>query len=50
MDRNEQIIRKAYEVAEVQDIKGFAALFAEDAIIRDEAKLKEYRGANLGAS
>ena len=48
MDRNERIIRKAYETAEAQDIDGFVALFAVDAIIRDESNGAEYRGGNLG--
>ncbi len=48
MDRNEQVIRKAYETAEVKDINGFVSLFTEDAIIRNEADGTEYRGEKLG--
>jgi ketosteroid isomerase-like protein len=47
MDRSERITRQAYQTAEVKNIDGFASLFTEDAIIRDEANLKEYRGDNL---
>jgi ketosteroid isomerase-like protein len=48
MDRNEQVIRKAYETAEVKDINGFVSLFTEDAIIRNKADGTEYRGEELG--
>ncbi len=48
MDRNEQIVRKAYEMAEVQDINGFAFLFTEDAIIPNQADGTECRSEKLG--
>ncbi len=48
MNRNEQIIRKAHEPEEVKDINGFVALFAEDAIIWDDANLKDYWGGSRG--
>jgi predicted ester cyclase len=41
---NEQIIRRAYHLAEIKDIPGWVACFAEDGIFIDESIGVTYRG------
>ncbi len=42
--KNEEIVRKAYSTAEVQDLDGFRALFTADGVVRDESVGVEYSG------
>ncbi|MBA3961216.1 MAG: nuclear transport factor 2 family protein [Chthoniobacterales bacterium] len=42
---NEAIIRHLYQVAEVKDYVGFAAMFTEDGVFIDEGTGYAYRGA-----
>jgi steroid delta-isomerase-like uncharacterized protein len=47
---NEQIIRKVYEAAEIQDSQGFAAGFTDDGVFHDMSSGTLYKGhAELGA-
>ena len=47
---HEQIIRKVYEAAEIQDGEGFAAAFTEDGVFHDMSSGTRYQGhAELGA-
>jgi len=48
MSENERIIRKLYEVAEVQDSAGFVALFTEDGYFYDVSAGQKYYGADIG--
>lgn len=41
---NEQIIRKAYQIAEDKDIQGWVAAFTEDGTFTDESVGAVYRG------
>jgi hypothetical protein len=41
---NEQIIRRAYHLAEIKDIPGWVACFTEDGIFIDESIGVTYRG------
>jgi len=45
---NEQIIRHLYEVAERQDSKAFASLFADDGYFWDVSADKKYYGKDTG--
>ncbi len=42
---NEAIIRRLYQVAEVKDYDGFAAMFTEDGVFIDQGSGYAYRGA-----
>ena len=46
--KNEQLIRKVYQMAEEQKIKEFVDLFTEDGVFYDASVGKEYRGADIG--
>ena len=47
---NEQLIRKVYEAAAIQDGDGFAAAFTEDGVFHDMSSGTLYQGhAELGA-
>jgi steroid delta-isomerase-like uncharacterized protein len=46
--KNEQLIRKLYQVAEDQNIEAFVDLFTEDGVFFDASAGKEYRGADIG--
>jgi steroid delta-isomerase-like uncharacterized protein len=46
--KNEQLIRKLYQVAEEQKIQEFVDLFTEDGVFFDASAGKEYRGAEIG--
>ncbi|BAM86044.1 hypothetical protein S58_00230 [Bradyrhizobium oligotrophicum S58] len=48
MTENERIIRKLYEVAEIQDSRAFTAMFAEDGYFWDVSAGKRYSGADIG--
>jgi ketosteroid isomerase-like protein len=48
MSENERIIRKLYEVAEVQDTAGFVALFADDGYFYDVSAGQKYYGQDIG--
>lgn len=48
MPSNEQIIRNLYEVAEVQDVEKFVALFTEDGVFYDVSAGVRYRGKDIG--
>jgi steroid delta-isomerase-like uncharacterized protein len=48
ISKNEQLIRKLYQVAEEQKIKEFVDLFTEDGVFFDASAGKEYRGAEIG--
>jgi ketosteroid isomerase-like protein len=48
MSENERIIRKLYEVAEVQDSAGFVALFTDDGYFYDVSAGHKYYGADIG--
>src|SRR6201986_3537080 len=48
MSKNEQLIRKLYQVAEEQKIQEFVDLFTEDGVFSDASAGKEYRGAEIG--
>jgi hypothetical protein len=41
---NEQIIRRAYQLAEAKDVDGFVAAFTEDGTFTDESIEVVYRG------
>jgi steroid delta-isomerase-like uncharacterized protein len=43
---NEQIVRKAYQIAEDKDISGWVAAFTEDGTFTDESIQVVYRGPN----
>ncbi|MCG2615237.1 nuclear transport factor 2 family protein [Terrimonas sp. NA20] len=45
---NEEIIRHLYEVAEIQDSKQFATLFADDGYFWDVSADKKYYGKDTG--
>ena len=45
---NEQIVRDAYQVAEIKDIPGWIACFTEDGTFIDESIRVTYRGKELG--
>jgi ketosteroid isomerase-like protein len=45
---NEQIVRDAYQVAEIKDIPGWIACFTEDGTSIDESIRVTYRGKELG--
>jgi steroid delta-isomerase-like uncharacterized protein len=46
--KNEQLIRKLYQVAEEQNIQGFVDLFTEDGVFFDASAGKKYTGAEIG--
>jgi steroid delta-isomerase-like uncharacterized protein len=46
--QNEQLIRKLYQVAEEQNIQGFAGLFTDDGVFFDASAGKKYTGADIG--
>ena len=46
--KNEQLIRKLYQVAEEQKIQEFVDMFTEDGVFYDASVGKEYRGAEIG--
>src|SRR6185295_7161326 len=48
MTENEAVIRKAYQVAEDKDIKGWVNSFTEDGTFTDESIGVTYRGPELG--
>lgn len=48
MSENERIIRKLYEIAEVQDAAAFTALFTEDGYFWDVSAGAKYYGADIG--
>ncbi len=48
VEKNEQIIRKLYQLAEEQKIQEFVDLFTPDGVFLDESVNKEYRGADIG--
>ncbi|WP_257167730.1 nuclear transport factor 2 family protein [Bradyrhizobium sp. SRS-191] len=48
MTENERIIRKLYEVAEVQDSRGFTAMFTDDGYFWDVSAGKRYEGTDVG--
>lgn len=48
MTTNETIIRELYRVAEVKDVSGFVALFAEDGYFWDVSAGQKYVGADIG--
>ncbi|MFY0579989.1 nuclear transport factor 2 family protein [Cystobacter fuscus] len=48
MTTNEQVIRALYEAAEVQDVKKFVSLFADDGYFYDVSAGQKYRGAEIG--
>jgi steroid delta-isomerase-like uncharacterized protein len=48
ISKNEQLIRKLYQVAEEQKIQEFVNLFTEDGVFYDASAGKEYRGADIG--
>jgi ketosteroid isomerase-like protein len=45
---NEKAIRAAYQIAEVQDVPGWVASFAENGTFTDESTGITYRGKELG--
>jgi len=45
---NETLIRELYRIAEVQDSKGFAELFAEDGYFWDVSSGNKYYGEDIG--
>ncbi|MEN4761000.1 nuclear transport factor 2 family protein [Chryseobacterium sp. C39-AII1] len=45
---NETLIRELYRIAEVQDSKGFAELFAEDGYFWDVSSGTKYYGEDIG--
>ncbi len=47
MATNEEIVRKAYSTAESKDVVAFAALFADDGIVRDMSTTGEYSGPDV---
>jgi steroid delta-isomerase-like uncharacterized protein len=48
ISKNEQLIRKLYQVAEEQKIQEFVNLFTDDGVFYDASAGKEYRGADIG--
>jgi ketosteroid isomerase-like protein len=48
MSENEAIIRKLYEVAEVQDSAGFVQLFTDDGYFYDVSAGQKYYGQDIG--
>ncbi|EPX64959.1 hypothetical protein D187_000384 [Cystobacter fuscus DSM 2262] len=48
MTTNEQVIRALYEAAEVQDVKKFVSLFADDGYFYDVSAGQKYRGDEIG--
>ena len=48
MTENERIIRKLYDVAEVQDTAAFVDLFAPDGYFYDVSAGQKYYGADIG--
>ncbi|ATB42154.1 hypothetical protein CYFUS_007631 [Cystobacter fuscus] len=48
MTKNEQVIRALYEAAEVQDVKKFVSLFANDGYFYDVSAGRKYRGDEIG--
>lgn len=48
ISKNEQLIRKLYQVAEEQKIQEFVDLFTADGVFYDASAGKEYRGAEIG--
>jgi len=48
ISKNEQLIRKLYQVAEEQNIKGFVDLFTDDGVFFDASAGKKYTGADIG--
>jgi hypothetical protein len=47
MTKNEQIVRKGYEIAEKQDAEGFIATFTPDGEFNNEALGVIYRGRDV---
>ncbi|WNG29339.1 nuclear transport factor 2 family protein [Cystobacter fuscus] len=50
MTTNEQVIRALYEAAEVQDVKKFVSLFADDGYFYDVSAGQKYRGDEIGVT
>ena len=48
ISKNEQLIRKLYQVAEEQKIQEFVDMFTPDGVFVDYSINKEYRGAEIG--
>jgi predicted ester cyclase len=48
VEKNEQVIRKLYRLAEDQKIQEFVDLFTPDGVFYDASVNKEYRGADIG--
>ena len=48
MTENERIIRKLYDVAEVQDSRAFTELFTPDGYFWDVSAGQKYYGADIG--
>jgi len=48
VEKNEQIIRKLYQLAEDQKIQEFVDMFTPDGVFVDYSINKEYRGAEIG--
>ena len=48
ISKNEQLVRKLYQMAEEQKIKEFVDLFTADGVFYDASVAKEYRGAEIG--
>lgn len=48
ISKNEQLIRKVYQLAEEKKIKEFVDMFTEDGVFYDASVGKEYRGAEIG--
>jgi predicted ester cyclase len=48
VEKNEQIIRKLYQLAEDKKIQEFVDLFTPDGVFVDYSANKEYRGAEIG--
>jgi predicted ester cyclase len=46
--KNEQLIRKLYQVAEEQKIQEFVDLFTDDGVFYDASNGKKYYGADIG--
>lgn len=47
---NEEIIRHAYHLAEIMDVKGFIACFSDDGTFTDESIGVTYRGDDIGTT
>ncbi|GGI33173.1 nuclear transport factor 2 family protein [Bradyrhizobium guangdongense] len=48
MTENERIIRKLYDVAELQDSRGFTEMFTPDGYFWDVSAGQKYYGADIG--